>query len=98
MQVSVDGVVLFELSDHQKNVIKNNIKSDVFDADMKRRLQWVLNHKYEMCMKELESEWLPVLKQRVPQIPSSPEAFANLVFSQPDYKDMLSKSTEVQNK
>lgn len=98
MQISVDGVLLFELSDHQKDVIKNNIRADIFDDDMKRRLQWVLNHKYDECFKELSDQWMPILKDRVAQIPTDQAAFANLIFVQPDYKDMLAKSNEVPSK
>ena len=45
MKIKVDNVDLFELTETQKKVIKNEIHADIFDEDMKRRLNWVLMHK-----------------------------------------------------
>ena len=87
MKISVDDVELFSLSAVQQQVIQDNISSDDFDADMKRRLQWVLTHKYDECFKSLMAEWLPILAARYPQVPTDKDAFAKLVFSQPDYLD-----------
>ena len=40
MKISVDDVELYTLSNTQSDVIKNEINSAVFEADMKRRLEW----------------------------------------------------------
>ena len=65
----------------------NDIHKDVFPEDMKRRLQYILMHKYEQCYKRLKAEWEPKLKERgVAMFPSDEGAFAELIFSQPDYK------------
>jgi len=45
MKISVDGQHVFELNETKKNVLKWEIQDHLFDADMKRRLQWVLMHK-----------------------------------------------------
>ena len=88
MKVSVNDKELFTLSDIQKQVIMNDIPADIFDADMNRRLQWILIHKYEECFKALKTEWDPKLAANgVDMIPTNPDAYAKLVFSQPDYKD-----------
>jgi hypothetical protein len=88
MKISVDGVDLFELNDTQKKVIKNDIHEDEFDADMKRRLEYVLMHKYERCFLRLKQEWEPKLKELgVESIPLNNDAFAELVFAQASYKD-----------
>jgi hypothetical protein len=87
MKVSVDDQELFTLSDVQKNVIKHDIASEIFDEDCKRRLQWVLLHKYEQCYKRLKEKWEPVLASRYTSIPTHKDDFAQLVFSQPDYAD-----------
>ena len=47
MKISVNNTELFTLSETKKKVLKNDIHADEFDADMKRRLEWVLMHKYE---------------------------------------------------
>jgi len=95
MKVSVDNKDLFTLSETQKKVIKNDINADIFEDDMKRRLQWVLMHKYERCFKRLKSEWEPKLAANgVESIPTNPDAFAELVFAQPEYKDRSAKIAE----
>ena len=95
MKISVDDVEIYTLTETQKNVIKDSIKSDEFDADMKRRLDWVLKHKYEQCFKRLKNEWEPRLKTLgVESIPLDDDAFADLVFARPEYKDRLAREAE----
>ena len=57
MKISVDDQECFCLNETQKKVIKNDISEDVFDEDMKRRLQYILMHKYERCFERLKQEW-----------------------------------------
>lgn len=86
MKISVNDQHLFTLSETQKKVIMNDIHEDEFDQDMKRRLHYILTHKYERCFDRLKKEWEPKLKQLgVESIPLNEEAFANLVFSQSSY-------------
>lgn len=95
MKISVDGVDLFELSEIQKSVIKNDINSAVFDEDTKRRLEYILMHKYECCFKRLREEWDEKLAANgVDMIPTDPDAYATLVFSQPNYKDRATRDAE----
>jgi hypothetical protein len=86
MKVSVDGVDILELTDVQKQVIMNDIPESKFDEDMKGRLQYILTHKYEQCYKRLKEEWEPKLAATMDSLPTNAEAFAKLVFAQPDYK------------
>ena len=86
MKISVDGTELFSLSETQKKVIANDIHEDELDSDLKRRLHYILTHKYERCFDRLKKEWEPKLKSRVSSIPTSEDQLAELIFSQPDYK------------
>lgn len=94
MKVSVDNQEIYTLSETQKKVIHGDIHEDQFDADMKRRLHWVLNHKYERCLERMKAEWMPKLKQRVASVPTDDDAFAQLVFSQPDYRSRKNRDQE----
>lgn len=94
MKISVDDQELFRLSETQKAVIKNDIQSEIFDDDMKRRLQYILTHKYERCFERLKAEWMPKLAQRVQSVPTDPDALAQLIFSQPDYKNRSQREAE----
>ena len=97
MEIKVDDVSLFKLNDTQKNVIKNDINSNIFDKDMKRRLFYIINHKYEQCYRRLKEEWEPRLVDRgIESIPTDKDAFAQLVFSQKDYKDRAARDAEAQ--
>lgn len=89
MKVSVNDQELFTLTEIQKKVIQNDIPSETFDEDMKRRLRWILlDEKYRKCFERMKKEWEPKLAERgVAMLPTDPDAFAQLVFSQPDYKN-----------
>lgn len=95
MKISVNDQELFTLSETQKKVLKNDIHEDEFDVDMKRRVQYIVNHKYERCLERLKGEWLPKLKSRVESIPTNDEALAQLIFAQPDYKCRKTRELEV---
>jgi len=95
MKIAVDSKELFELTETQKNVIKNCINSDEFDADMKRRLEWVLKHKYEQCFKRLKDEWDGKLSGLgVESIPTNPDEYAEMIFALPEYKDRKARDLE----
>ena len=95
MKISVDDQELFRLSDTQKRVIQNDIHSDVFEEDMKRRLQYILSHKYERCFERLKKEWEPKLvASGVELLPTNPDAFAQMVFSHPDYKSRAQREVK----
>jgi hypothetical protein len=88
MKISVNDTELFTLTETQKSVIKNDIDADIFDEDMKRRLQYILMHKYERCFARLKTEWdKKLIENGVQSVPTDPDAYAQLVFSQPNYKD-----------
>ena len=94
MKISVDDQEIFELSEVQKKVIQNDVNGDMFDDDMKRRLCYILTCKYQECFKRLKAEWEPKLAQLgVTSIPLDEEAFAELVFARPEYKDRKARDS-----
>lgn len=94
MKISVDDKELFTLTDTQKKVMRNNIMGDIFEDDLKRRLHWVLTHKYEQCFKELKEEWDSKLKANgFSMVPTDEESYAQLVFDQPNYKDRSTRES-----
>jgi hypothetical protein len=96
MKISVNDQEVYTLAEWEKDVIKNDIHADDFDADMKRRLEWVLRHKAEQCYIRFEKEWLEKLRNdpSVDSIPKSKEAFVALVKSRQDYKDRATRDAE----
>lgn len=86
--MSVDDVELFTLSETKKDVMRNDIQSEILDDDLKRRLQYIVTHKYEQCFLRLKKEWEPKLAALgAKSIPTDPDEFAQLVFSSPGYKN-----------
>ena len=104
MKIYVDNELLFEISETKKNVIKNDILEEELDEDLKRRLGHAINDKYENCLRRLKSEWIPKLQSGgITHIPLDDEAFAELVFRQPSYKnrsqrDLEAKQNRILNK
>lgn len=88
LTVSVDGVDLYTVTDLQEQVLRNDIPTELLAADLRRRLEWVLTHKHAQCMARLRKEWMPLLADNgVTEVPVDDDAFAALVFEQPNYLD-----------
>ena len=95
MKISVDDKELFTLSDIQKKVIQDEISSDIFEEDMKRRVHYILDHKYKQCFKRLKAEWEPKLGALgLESLPTDKDAFAALVFARPEYRDRKARDLE----
>ena len=94
MKIQVDGKKVLELNETQKKVICNDIPDEIFVSDMERRAAYIIQHKYEQCFSRLKKEWEPKLKGRVQSFPADDDAFAQLVFSQPDYKSRSKREAE----
>jgi hypothetical protein len=86
MKISVNDQELYTLTPTQLQVLGDAIQSNL-EEDLKRRLKWVLIHKFEEYMKDMKNEWIPKLQANgVTMMPIDNEEFARLVFSQPNYK------------
>lgn len=96
MKIKVDEQEVFELSAWEKKVIQHDIPAESFQADMKRRLEWVLKHKCERCYERLEKEWIEKLRAdpQVSSIPTDKEEFVNMVTARADYKDRSARLAE----
>ncbi|NGX36856.1 MAG: hypothetical protein K1000chlam2_00001, partial [Chlamydiae bacterium] len=64
MKFAVDGEEVLDLSPIKKKVICNDIHIDEIDKDFKRRVAYIITHKYEQCMERLKKEWIPKLKRK----------------------------------
>lgn len=96
MKFVVDGEEVLDLNPTKKKVLMNDLHADQIDADLKRRVSYIIMHKYEQCMKRLKAEWEPKLKAKgVQSIPLDEDALANLIFQQPEYKDRKQRDQDV---
>lgn len=97
MQIFIGEEKVLELSETQKSVIKYDINEDLFEDDMKRRVAWVLTHKYDQCFERLKKDWDPILASNgVTMIPTDKDEYAQLVFSQSNYKSKKTRDEEAQ--
>lgn len=97
MKVSVNNEHLFELNETKKKVICYDIHQDQLDDDLKRRLEWALMEKYRGCFKRLKLEWDPkLLENGIKMIPTDPDEYAQLVFSQPNYECRAQREKNVE--
>lgn len=95
MKVKYNEKEILSLNETKRKVLLNDLPEEGFDADIERRLVWVLTHKHEQCMKRLRDEWLPKLKANgVQEAPLDDDAFAELVFRQPNYKNRSQRENE----
>lgn len=95
MKITVNGEDVFEIADYEKKIICNDILSENFDVDMKRRLKFIIDHKVERCFKRLKEEWEPkLIEAGVTAIPVGKKEFVELVMSQPGYMDRSAREKE----
>lgn len=96
MKISVNDQELFTMSEMMKQVIGNDIPIEVLEEDLQRRIAYIIAHKYERCFERLKKEWEPKLvASGIASIPTDKDAFAALVFSQPDYKNRSARELDV---
>ena len=87
MKFFIDNKLIFELNETKQKVIKDNVFSESFVFNMGNRVKWVILKKYEDSLNGLKKEWIEKLKlSGVDSIPLDNDKFAELVFSQKEYK------------
>ena len=84
--VIMDGEPLFQIDASKKAVICDSIPPEELDADLKRRIQWAIDSKYQACLTRLMNRWLPILQERYESLPTRVDALVALIHSQPDYE------------
>lgn len=98
MKISVNDIELYTLTEVQKKVIQDYVQQEIFEEDMKRRLRWVLLHLYEQSFNKLKQEWDSKLAANgIASIPTNPDAYAQLVFAQPNYKNRSQRDAEIRD-
>lgn len=99
MKIKVDEEEIFELIPIRKQVICYDIMEDEVDEDLKRRVKYIISHKYERCMDRLKKEWIPKLQAKGEKsIPLDDDELAAFIFNQPDYKNRSARILEEKEK
>lgn len=96
--VKLDDKVLFEITDSDLALLANNHVNP--QAEIERRLRWVIEHHCEQCYERLKNEWFPKLlcDPEVASIPKSKEEFVKLVRSCKEYKNRKEREDALKEK
>ena len=96
--IKVDNQELFRV----KPTLRKMITQYLCNSDVefcKNQLKFILQHKYERCMARLRHEWEQRLaKKGMKSFPLDNDQFAELVFSQPEYKNRSQRDSEAKQK
>lgn len=95
MQFKVDDEVVYELTEDQIKILYSNISEDVFVADMKRRVRWVIENKLKNVTKELNAKWREKLATDNQMLPSSEEELAKMIIAHPEYEDIKTSKGKI---
>jgi hypothetical protein len=88
MQIKIDDVLIYEMPEWKKEILKNELRSSELDGDMKRRVCWILDHKVEECSETLRSTWeKKMVDEGAKTLPTGDREFSELVFARKDYKN-----------
>jgi hypothetical protein len=97
MDIKVGLTIVCSLTKTQQNIIKSDINADEFEADIQRRVSYIVTHKLEQCMARLRQEWVEggkLVANGVTSIPLDDIELAELIFAQPNYKCRKTKDLE----
>ena len=94
--IKVDGKDCFEITETTKKLLKSCVAKDCCCIEWsKERLKWILMHKYQRCMERLRRSWEPkLMASGYKELPLDDDKFAELVFSQPNYKNRSQREAE----
>lgn len=87
MKIKFNDVLILDITETMKKVICHDIQEHDLTEHLIHIIQCSVMHKYMACFDRLKAEWDSKLTDRgVEMIPTNKDKYAELVFSQPDYK------------
>ena len=95
MKVYIDDKEIFEITPTDLDLFSDEIVTCDVQADIERRLQWVISHKCEQLYKRFKEEWTTKLaSEGVTSVPLAKDAFVALVKASPNYKNRSTRDAE----
>lgn len=94
MQVQIDGKTIFEITEIDRLLLADDLIN--VDAEIARRLEWVIKHKVDEVFKRFKATW-DVYFERNPSIayiPTGKDEYVRLVTLQKDYRNCEFKHTK----
>lgn len=93
INISVGNQVIMTINDDQINVMAYSFSKAGLQQLVISNLVNILNQKLAEGKLNLQNDWLPIIRSRFNTMPTQDLALANLIFSQPDYKDYDSRNS-----
>ena len=95
MKIKVNDKPHFEITDTQMKVFKFEIPDDIVEDDLKRRLQWIIQEKYNHIYPRFKERGLNLLKENgIKAVPVDDDEFIELVCSQPNYRNRAKRMAD----
>jgi hypothetical protein len=87
MQVKIDDEIIFEIDEMMVKLLSHDLIDPI--NEIKRRLNYIIQHKCDECFKRIESEWMEKFRSdpSLESIPKSKKDFCEMVFKHKDYKN-----------
>lgn len=84
--VKIDGAEVATITPLQKQVMEAWMWPHTLNDKIKTMIKSGISEKYLQCYKRLKHRWDAPLRSRGHRIPADRDAYASLVFAQPDYQ------------
>lgn len=95
MKVKANNKEILNLQPWEKKLIETELFMVDTDEDLIRRLKWVIQHKMDVCYKNLRQIWEPIFTEEgVKFLPTDREEFVNMVLAHPKFKSKEQREEE----
>jgi hypothetical protein len=99
MKIRINDKVVFKITKTMSKILKHTFFEEEYESEVERLVCWVLQHQIDNIVKDLRVEWMPKLKDLgVENMPLDDEKFAELVFSQKEYKNRSGRDKKFPDK
>jgi hypothetical protein len=80
--------VVHAFSETDINILRSEIRDEILQEDLQRRLYWVIAHKIQVIEEDLKKYWLDKFMKdpNYASIPADRIAFFAMVFAHPDFQ------------
>ena len=97
MEIFLNDQSICTLTATQEKVLKYYINSDILNDTLAHIIEKAIYHEYNVSLRLIKEEWAPQLRANgIEEAPLDDELYAQLVFSQPNYKDRKTRDLEAQ--
>jgi len=97
MKISIDDVVLIELTDTQKKIIEYETSLDKFNAKVEKDISSIVNKHLDGIYGRMKSDWdIKLVDDSVTSAPLSVDSYSTFIFARGDYKDAATRASEAE--